>query len=123
MAEKPMFVKVDEHEDIKDMINLIRTKISESKEVLAKHYEEHVERDFYEPLLEFMSSGRVMAILLQGENAVNVAREINGATNPAKARPCTIRYLYGSNVQQNAVHGAASTEDAKREIEIWFGKA
>lgn len=91
-----------------------------SKALLSEHYEEHVGRDFYDPLLEFMSSGPVVVMVVAGENAVEVVREINGATNPAKARPCTIRYKYGTNVQMNVVHGAATIEDAKREIDIWF---
>lgn len=91
-----------------------------TREVLEDHYNEHKGQPFFEPLLEFMSSGPVVAIALQGENAVEVVREIHGATNPAKARPCTMRYLYGTNVQQNAVHGSATVSDAKRELAIWF---
>jgi nucleoside-diphosphate kinase len=89
-------------------------------DVLRKHYEEHVNRDFYEPLLSFMSSGPVCVLLVSGSNAVQVVREINGVTNPAKARPGTIRYLFGTDVQKNAVHGSANREDADREIRIWF---
>lgn len=91
-----------------------------SLEQLSRHYEEHAGRDFYESLLEFMQSGPIVVLIVAGENAVEIVREINGATNPAKARPCTIRYRYGSSVQRNVVHGAACLEDAKREIEIWF---
>lgn len=91
-----------------------------SRDVLSQHYKEHVGQPFYEPLLDFMSSNPIIVMTLEGENAVEVVREINGTTNPAKARPCTIRYLYGSNVQQNAVHGSATVEDAKKEISIWF---
>jgi len=91
-----------------------------TRERLAEHYAEHVERDFYEPLLSYMSGGMVLVMIVSGQNAVEVVREINGATNPAKARPCTIRYKYGTNVQQNVVHGAASNEDSEREIKIWF---
>lgn len=91
-----------------------------TREQLSKHYAEHVGRDFYEPLLEFMSSGPVVVMVVAGENAIATVREINGATNPAKARPCTLRYKYGTNVQMNVVHGAASPEDSAREISIWF---
>lgn len=89
-------------------------------ELLAKHYAPHMGQPFYNPLLEFMTSGPLVAVCLSGENAVAVVREINGSTNPANARPCTIRYLYGTSVQQNAVHGSASTEEAEAEISIWF---
>ncbi len=62
----------------------------------------------------------VVVMIVAGQNAVEIVRDINGATNPAKARPCTIRYKYGTNVQMNVVHGAANLEDSAREIAIWF---
>jgi len=89
-------------------------------ETLEKHYEEHTERDFFKPLLSFMTSGPICALLVSGSNAVKVIREINGATNPAKARPGTIRYLFGTSVQKNVVHGSANIEDAQKELKIWF---
>ena len=89
-------------------------------ELLAKHYAPHMGQPFYNPLIEFMTSGPLVAVCLSGENAVAVVREINGSTNPANARPCTIRYLYGTSVQQNAVHGSATLEEAETEIGIWF---
>lgn len=88
--------------------------------ILAEHYSEHIERDFYPSLINFMSSSSVVVLLIGGQNAVNVVREINGATNPAKARPCSIRYLYGTSVQLNSVHGSASIEEAEKEVSIWF---
>lgn len=88
--------------------------------VLEKHYSEHENRDFYQPLLSFMSNGPICILLVAGNNAIEVVRHINGATNPAKARPGTIRYLYGTDVQKNAVHGSASKEEAQKEIKLWF---
>lgn len=88
--------------------------------LLKAHYQEHEGQPYYESLIQFMSSGPVVAIRLSGENAIEVTREINGATNPAKARPCTIRYLYASSTQQNAVHGSANPTDAARELALWF---
>lgn len=94
-----------------------------SETLLEAHYSEHIGKPYYPPLIEFMQSGPVVAIRLSGENAVEVAREINGTTNPATARPCTIRYLYGTTTQQNAVHGSASVEEAERELLLWFPEA
>ena len=91
-----------------------------SLELLQRHYAEHEAQPFYGPLLEFMQSGPIIVLALEGENAIEVVREIHGATNPANARPCTLRYLYGTNVQQNAVHGSATPQDAVRELSIWF---
>lgn len=88
--------------------------------VLAEHYSEHIDRDFYPSLIEFMTSSSVVVLLIGGQNAINVVRDINGSTNPAKARPCSIRYLYGDSVQLNSVHGSANAEEAEKEIAIWF---
>lgn len=90
------------------------------KDILAKHYEEHVNRDFYPSLISFMLEDEVVVLKVAGSNAVQLVRDINGATNPAKARACTIRYIYGENVQRNVVHGSADLESAQRELEIWF---
>jgi nucleoside-diphosphate kinase len=90
------------------------------EDILAKHYAEHVNRDFYPSLIEFMQETPVVVLNIAGEDAVNKVREINGATNPSKSRPGTIRYIYGESVQRNAVHGSANIEDAERELSIWF---
>lgn len=91
-----------------------------SQAVLSRHYEEHVGKDFYAGLLAFMTSGPVVVLKLTGHGAVSVVRELNGATNPKKARAGTLRYLYGQSVQQNAVHGSADIVSADRELAIWF---
>ena len=90
-----------------------------NRAVLEKHYDAHVGKDFFEELVEFMSSSDAEVLILEGENVVNIVREINGATNPEKARPGTIRYMYGESLTKNAVHGSESVERAEREIEIW----
>jgi nucleoside-diphosphate kinase len=90
-----------------------------TREVLEKHYEAHIGKDFFESLVEFMSSSEVMVLILEGENVVNTVRDINGATNPDKAKPGTIRYMFGETVQENAIHGSESIEVAEKEIEIW----
>lgn len=90
-----------------------------TKEVLAKHYEAHIGKEFYPSLVDFMSSSEVMVLIIEGEDVVNKVREINGATNPSKAKPASIRYMFGETVQENAVHGSESIEAAENEIEIW----
>ncbi len=88
-------------------------------EVLEKHYEALKEKDFFMDLIQFMSSSEVMVLILEGNNVVKMVREINGSTNPSKANPGTIRYMFGETVQENAVHGSESVEVAQKEIEIW----
>jgi nucleoside-diphosphate kinase len=90
-----------------------------TREVLEKHYEAHKGKDFFDSLIEFMSSSEVVILILEGENAVDIVREINGSTDPKKAKPGSIRYMFGETIQANAVHGSESAEAAKREIEIW----
>jgi nucleoside-diphosphate kinase len=83
-------------------------------------YAVHQARPFYAPLVEFMCSGPVVAMVLEGENAIARNREIMGATDPAKAAAGTIRKLYGDDVQANAVHGSDAVETARNEIAFFF---
>lgn len=95
-----------------------------SKEVLAAHYAEHEGKSFYEPLMEFMSSGPIVAITLQGQRVIEGFRSIAGTTDPTTAAPGTIRgdlgRDWGTTVVQNLVHGSDSPESAARELKIWF---
>ena len=84
------------------------------------HYAEHVERDFYPPLRDFVTSGPLLAAILEGDEAVEVVRAINGATDGRKAAPGTIRGDLSLSNRENLVHGSYSAESAEREIAIWF---
>lgn len=83
-------------------------------------YEVHQDRPFYNDLVEFMSSGPIMVQVLEGENAVLRHREIMGATDPSKADKGTIRALYASSIDENAVHGSDAADTAEAEIEFFF---
>ncbi|WP_148574268.1 nucleoside-diphosphate kinase [Nocardioides caldifontis] len=85
-----------------------------------KHYAEHVERDFYPPLRAFVTSGPLVALVLEGDSAVEVVRGINGATDGRKAAPGTIRGDFSLSNRENLVHGSDSAESAEREIGLWF---
>jgi nucleoside-diphosphate kinase len=85
-----------------------------------EHYAEHVERDFYPPLRAFVTSGPLVAAVLEGEEAVEVVRAVNGATDGRKAAPGTIRGDLSLSNRENLVHGSDSLESAEREIAIWF---
>ena len=93
-------------------------------EQLAEHYAEHEGKPFYEPLVEFMLSGPVVAMVLEGERCIEGFRALAGATDPTVALPGTIRgdlgRDWGAKVQQNLVHGSDAPESAAREIGIWF---
>ncbi|MEO1959307.1 MAG: nucleoside-diphosphate kinase [Nautiliaceae bacterium] len=97
-------------------------KIKLTKEDAAKFYEVHKERPFFNDLCEYMSSGPVVVMVLEGENAVAKNRELMGATNPKEAKPGTIRADFAESIEANAVHGSDSLENAKKEIEFFFAK-
>ncbi len=85
-----------------------------------QHYAEHVERDFYPPLRAFVTSGPMVAAVLEGDEAIEVVRALNGATDGRKAAPGTIRGDLSLSNRENLVHGSDSPESATREIGIWF---
>jgi len=97
---------------------------SATTELLAAHYAEHQGKPFYAPLVEFMMSGPVLAVVAEGEGVIPGFRSLAGATNPTDAAPGTIRgdlgRDWGTKVQQNLVHGSDSPESAVREIALWF---
>lgn len=92
-----------------------------SKDLLEKHYKDHKGKPFFVSLLDFMSGGKVMALVISGDSAVERVRAINGATNPREAEDGTIRKLYGTSIGKNAVHGSEGPDAAKEEIRLWFG--
>ncbi|SHH65060.1 nucleoside diphosphate kinase [Jatrophihabitans endophyticus] len=93
-------------------------------ELLAQHYAEHEGKPFYQPLVDFMLSGPVVALVAEGERVIEGFRSLAGATDPTAAAPGTIRGDLGRDwglaVQQNIVHGSDSAESAAREIGLWF---
>ncbi len=91
-----------------------------SKEEAEGFYQVHRDKPFFSSLTDFMSSGPIVVMVLQGEGAVERVREIMGATDPGKAAPGTIRNLYGDNIQENIVHGSDSPESAAYEIPYFF---
>ena len=94
------------------------------RDLLEAHYAEHVGKPFYEPLLEFMSSGPVVAAVVEGHRVIEGWRALMGTTDPTTAAPGSIRgdlgRDWGGKVQENLVHGSDSAESAGREISIWF---
>ena len=91
-----------------------------TKELAERLYSVHQGKEFYDRLVSHVLSGNVVAIVVEGENAISRMRELMGATDPAKAAKGTIRADYGTTITQNVIHGADSPESAKREIPIFF---
>jgi nucleoside-diphosphate kinase len=89
-------------------------------ELADQHYAEHVEKAFYPPLRDFVTSGPLVSLVLEGDEAIEVVRSLNGATDGRKAAPGTIRGDLSLSNRENLVHGSDSEESATREIKIWF---
>lgn len=93
-----------------------------TKDFAKIHYAEHKGKGFYDELIKFITSGPLCVLILEGENAVEKIREINGKTDPILAQEGTIRKLYATDKTKNAVHASDSLESARREIKLWFGE-
>ena len=91
-----------------------------SRDLAEKHYAVHKGKPFYETLLQFLTSGPTVALVLEGREAVTVARAMIGPTDSAKAPPGTLRGDFGISVQNNLIHGSDSAENAAAEIALWF---
>ena len=95
-------------------------KIQISKEEAAEFYKVHQTKPFYDKLCGYLSSGPIVVMILEGENAIQKNREIMGATDPKNAEEGTIRKEYGVSIDKNSVHGSDSPENAKKEISFFF---
>ena len=92
-----------------------------SRDLAERHYAEHEGKPFYEELVTFITSGPLVAMVLEGQSAVDAARQVIGATDPLQASPGSIRGDYAISVGQNMVHGSDSDESAAREVALFFG--
>ena len=95
-------------------------KIQISREEAAEFYKVHQTKPFYDRLCRYLSSGPIVVMILEGENAITLNRKIMGATDPKKADYGTIRKEFGISIDKNSVHGSDSTDNAKKEIEFFF---
>jgi nucleoside-diphosphate kinase len=94
--------------------------VKPSRELIERHYDIHRGKPFFEATVEFMTSGPVVALVLEGENAVSIVRKMIGALDPTQAEPGTIRGDYTLSARENLVHGSDSIERAEDEIAVWF---
>tara|TARA_B100001057_G_C22535914_1_gene827644 strand:- start:228 stop:638 length:411 start_codon:yes stop_codon:yes gene_type:complete len=123
---KPDAVERNLTEKIKEIFkknNLIikdNKKLQLTKEEAAEFYKVHQSKPFYDALCDYLSSGPIEAMILEGENAVSSNRKLMGATDPKKAEEKTIRKLFGISIDKNSVHGSDSIDNAKKEINFFF---
>ena len=123
---KPDAVERNLADEIKNIFNQNNFKIVESKKIhitkdeAAEFYKVHQSKPFFNDLCAYLSSGPIIVMVLEGDNAVLGNRKLMGATNPKDAEENTIRKLYGISIDKNSVHGSDSVENAKNEIEFFF---
>ena len=115
LAEKIKKIFTENRLNIKDS-----KKIQITKEEAAEFYKVHQAKPFYNDLCSYLSSGPIVVMILEGEDAVSANRKLMGATNPKDAEDNTIRNLYGISIDKNSVHGSDSPDNAKKEIEFFF---
>ena len=92
------------------------------KDLASKHYEEHKDKPFFSSLVNFITSSPVVALALNGENAIQKTRTMMGSTNPLESSPGTIRGDFGLSLEKNVIHGSANENDALREIKLYFSE-
>ena len=123
---KPDAVERNLVEEIKNIFIKSNLVIKESKKIhitkdeASEFYKVHQSKPFYNDLCGYLSSGPIVVMILEGENAVKANRKLMGATNPKDAEQNTIRKLYGISIDKNSVHGSDSIDNAKKEIEFFF---
>ncbi len=105
-----------------NLLILKSKKLHISKDEAAEFYKVHQSKPFYDQLCNYLSSGPIEVMILEGKNAVSKNREIMGATDPKDAKDGTIRNLYGISIDKNSVHGSDSAENARIEIKFFFNK-
>ena len=123
---KPDAVERNLAEEIKNIFKKNNLNVKDSKKIhiskdeASEFYKVHQSKPFYNDLCSYLSSGPIIVMILEGENAILANRKLMGSTNPKDAEQNTIRKLYGISIDKNSVHGSDSIENAKKEIEFFF---
>jgi nucleoside-diphosphate kinase len=121
IVERALYGEIIAHV-LRNRFTVVRLKMLEfDRETAERFYDVHREREFFPGLITYITSGPVVALEIEGDGVVERIRAFIGTTDPAKAEVGTIRYIYGSSIQNNAVHASDSAESAKKELAIVFG--
>jgi nucleoside-diphosphate kinase len=119
-VERSLEKKIKSFFKKKNLKILNSKKVKITKDEAAEFYKAHQTKPFYEDLCNYLSSGPIVVMILEGEKAITKNREIMGATDPLKAEEGTLRKMYGISIDKNSVHGSDSFENAKKEIRFFF---
>tara|TARA_B100001245_G_C22571362_1_gene284504 strand:+ start:126 stop:527 length:402 start_codon:yes stop_codon:yes gene_type:complete len=118
--ERNLDIKIKNFFEKKNLKISRSKKVKISKEEAAEFYKEHQTKPFYNNLCDYLSSGPIVVMILEGENAVSKNRQLMGATDPTKAKEGTLRKMYGLSIDKNSVHGSDSVANGKIEIDFFF---
>ena len=121
-VERNLENKIKSFFEEKNLKILNSKKVQISKEEAAEFYKVHQTKPFYQDLCNYLSSGPIVVMILEGEGAISINRKIMGSTDPIKAAEGTLRKIYGLSIDKNSVHGSDSLESAKTEIAFFFNK-
>ena len=121
-VERNLENKIKSFFEEKNLKIIKNKKVHITKEEAAEFYKVHQTKPFYQNLCNYLSSGPIVVMVLEGEGAVSKNRQIMGATDPLKAEEGTLRKMYGLSIDKNSVHGSDSAENAKTEIDFFFDK-
>ena len=121
-VERNLEKKIKSFFEEKNLIILKSKKVQITKEEAAEFYKVHQTKPFYQDLCNYLSSGPIVVMILEGVEAISKNRQIMGATDPLKAEDGTLRKMYGLSIDKNSVHGSDSLENAKSEIGFFFDK-
>ena len=119
-VERNLEQKIKSFFEKKNLKILKSKKVKISKEEAEEFYKVHQTKPFYKDLCSYLSSGPIVAMILEGDDAISVNRDYMGATDPLKAAEGTLRKMYGLSIDKNSVHGSDSLENAKKEINFFF---
>ena len=119
-VERNLEKKIEDHFIKNDFKIINKKKVKISKEEAAEFYKVHQTKPFYNDLCSYLSSGPIVVMILERDNAVSKNREIMGATDPNKSEEGTLRKMYGLSIDKNSVHGSDSVDNAKLEINFFF---
>lgn len=121
IVERGVYGEIISHV-LRNRFNIVRMKmLSLDQDMAQRFYAVHRDRDFFDDVVAYITSGPVVAMEIEGESVVEKIRAFIGVTDPAKAQVGTIRFMYGTSIQNNAVHASDSPESAKKELAIAFG--
>jgi len=121
-VERDLENKIKSFFEKKNLKILKRKKVQITKEEASEFYKVHQTKPFYNDLCNYLSSGPIVVMILEGENAISINRKIMGATDPLKAEEGTLRKMYGLSIDKNSVHGSDNLKNAKIEIDFFFNK-